>query len=59
MKIACLILDNTCFAYNNKCYKQVRGGTIGSSFTQILASIYMFDRRHDLIQWQEMDNAIY
>ena len=41
MKMARLILDNNCFAYDNKYYKQIRGGAMGSAFTQVLANIYM------------------
>ena len=59
MKIACLILDNNCFAYTNKCYNQVRDGAVDSVFIQMVPNIYMFDRKHDLIQYQEMDNVIY
>lgn len=43
MKMARLILDTNCFAYKNKYYKQIRGGAVGSAFTQVLANIYMFE----------------
>ncbi|CAF4832716.1 unnamed protein product, partial [Rotaria sp. Silwood2] len=59
MKMARLILDTNCFAYNNKYYKQIRGGAMGSAFTQVLANIYMFEWELDLIQHQEMHNGIY
>lgn len=59
MKIARLILDTNCFAYNNKYYKQVRGGAMGSAFTQVLANIYMFEWEQDLIQYQETHYGIY
>lgn len=59
MKMARLILDTNCFAYNNKYYKQVRGGAMGSAFTQVLANIYMFEWEQDLIQYQETQNEIY
>ncbi|CAF1607606.1 unnamed protein product, partial [Didymodactylos carnosus] len=42
MKVARLILDTNCFAYNNKYYKQIRGGAMGSAFTQVLANIYIY-----------------
>jgi hypothetical protein len=48
-KMARLILDTNCFAYNNKYYKQIRGGAMGSAFTQVLANIYMFEWEQDLI----------
>ena len=44
MKMARLILDTNCFAYNNKYYKQIRGGAMGSAFTQVLANIYLYVR---------------
>ena len=39
MKMARLVLDTNCFAYQNKYYKQIRGGAVGSTFTQVLANI--------------------
>ena len=59
MKMARLILDTNCFAYNNKYYKQIRGGAMGSAFTQVLAYIYMFEWEQDLIQHQEIHHGIY
>jgi hypothetical protein len=59
MKMARLILDTICFAYNNKYYRQVRGGAMGSAFTQVLANIYMFEWEQDLIQHQEIYHGIY
>lgn len=50
MKMARLILDHNYFAYNNKYYRQVRGGAMGSAFTQVLANIYMLEWEQDLIQ---------
>ena len=59
MRMARLILDTNCFAYNNKYYRQVRGGAMGSAFTQVLANIYMFEWEQDLIQHQLNRNEIY
>jgi hypothetical protein len=59
MKMARLILDTNCFAYNNKYYKQIRGGAMGSAFTQVLANIYMLEWEQDLIKYQELHNEIY
>ncbi|CAF5166040.1 unnamed protein product, partial [Rotaria sp. Silwood1] len=59
MKMARVILDTNCFAYNKKYYKQIRGGAMGSAFTQVLANIYMFEWEQDLIQYQETHNGIY
>ena len=59
MKLARLVLDNNCFVYNNKYYKQIRGGAMGSAFTQVLANIYMHDWEQDLIEYQARNNGIY
>ena len=50
MKMARLILDTNGFAFNHQYYKQIRGGAMGSAFTQILANIYVFEWEQDLIQ---------
>ncbi len=59
MKMARLILDNNCFAYNNKYYRQIRGGAMGSAFTQVLANIYMLEWEQELIQHQIEYQEIY
>ncbi|CAF3167240.1 unnamed protein product, partial [Rotaria sp. Silwood2] len=59
MKMARLILDNNCFAYNNKYYKQTRGGAMGSAFTQVLANIYMYEWEQDLLKHQALNKEIY
>lgn len=59
MKMARLILDTNCFAYKDEYYRQIRGGAMGSAFTQVLANIYMFEWEQDLIQHQEMHHGIY
>ena len=60
MKMARLILDTNCFAYNNKYYRQIRGGAMGSAFTQVLADICMFEWEQGLIQQhQEIHPGIY
>ena len=59
MKTARLILDTNCFAYNQKYYRQIRGGAMGSAFTQVLANVYMYEWEQDLIQYQKQHNGIY
>ena len=59
MKVACLILDTNCFAFNHPCYKRIRGGVMGSAFTQVSANIYMFEWEQDLIQYQRSYHEIY
>ncbi|CAF5025666.1 unnamed protein product, partial [Rotaria sp. Silwood1] len=59
MRMARLVLDTNIFAYENKYYRQIRGGAMGSAFTQTLANIYMLDWEQKLIQDQEADKEIY
>ena len=37
MEMARLVLDTNCFVYDDKCYRQVRAGAMGSPFTMTLA----------------------
>jgi hypothetical protein len=59
MKMARLILDTNTFVYNKKYYRQIRGGAMGSAFTQVLANIYMFEWEQKLIQHQDKHKEIY
>lgn len=59
MKMARLILDTNCFVFNDKYYKQIRGGAMGSAFTQVLANIYMLEWEQDFIQHQRVNHEIY
>jgi hypothetical protein len=59
MQMARLILDYNYFVYNNKYYKQVRGGAMGSAFTQVLANIYMLEWEQNLIDHQKTHNEIF
>ena len=58
-KLARLVLETNCFVYNNKYYIQVRGGAMGSAFTQVYANIYMLEWEQELIQHQAEHNEIY
>jgi hypothetical protein len=59
LRMARFVLDTNCFVYNNKYYKQIRGGAMGSAFTQVLANIYMLEWEQDLIEHQKKHNGIY
>ena len=59
MRMARLILDTNYFAYNDKYYRQVGGGAMGSAFTQVLANIYMLEWEQELIEYQLAKNEIY
>ena len=59
LRLARLVLDNNYFAYNQKYYKQIRGGAMGSPFTMVLANIYMFEWEQTLIQHQQHHQELY
>jgi len=40
IRLACVVLEINCFVFDNKYYKQIRGGAMGSPFTMTLANIY-------------------
>ncbi|CAF1439059.1 unnamed protein product [Rotaria sordida] len=42
IRLACLILDTNCFVFDNKYYKQIRGGAMRSPFTMTSANIYIY-----------------
>jgi hypothetical protein len=58
-KLARLILEANCFVYDNKYYIQVRGGAMGSAFTQVFANIYMLEWEQELIEHQLSHKEIY
>lgn len=58
-KLARLVLETNCFVYKNKYYIQVRGGAMGSAFTQVFANIYMLEWEQELIRHQAEHNEIY
>ena len=59
MKIDRLILNANCSAYQNRYYKQIHGGAMGSAFTQVLANIYMLEWEQDLKEDQRKHHEIY
>lgn len=59
IQLACLVIETNCFAFNNKYYKQIRGGAMGSPFTLTLANIYMYEWEQSLIQHQQDRNELY
>jgi hypothetical protein len=60
MTMTCVVLDTNCFLYGNKYYKQIRGGAMGSVFTQLLVNIYMLEwEEHDSIEHQTLEKEFY
>ena len=59
MRMARLVLDTNCFAYEGKYYLQTRGGAMGSPFTMSLANIYMLEWEQLLIKHQLSKQELY
>jgi hypothetical protein len=59
MQMARLVLDTNCFAYDGKYYLQIRGGAMGSAFTQTLANIYMLEWEQPLVKHQQSHSEVY
>jgi hypothetical protein len=41
-ELGSIVLEKNVFVYNNKFYRQILGGAMGSSFTLTLANIFMW-----------------
>ena len=59
MKMARLVLNTNCFAFETKYYQQIRGGAMGSPLTMTLANIYMYEWEQTLIEYQQTHNELY
>ncbi|CAF0939119.1 unnamed protein product [Didymodactylos carnosus] len=59
MKLARLVLDTNCFVYDEKYYRQIKGGAMGSPFTMTLANVYMFEWEQPLIDLQTSQGELY
>ena len=58
-KLARIVLTENVFIYENKYYRQVIGGAMGSSFTLTLANIFMWDWEQELVEHQRNSNELY
>lgn len=58
-RLARIVIEENVFKYNNKFYKQVVGGAMGSAFTLTLANIFMWKWEHKLAFFQNVYNEIY
>ena len=59
MKMARIVLDTNCFAYEDKYYQQIRGGAMGSPLTMTLANVYMLEWEQTLVEHQISQNELY
>ncbi|CAF1531351.1 unnamed protein product, partial [Adineta steineri] len=58
-KLARIVLTENVFVYNNKFYRQILGGAMGSAFTLTLANTFMWKWEKELIRQQAASNEIY
>ena len=58
-QLARLVLTENVFIYENKYYRQIKGGAMGSPFTLTLANIYMWHWDQKLVQIQHDSNELY
>jgi hypothetical protein len=59
LKLARLVLDTNYFVYDNKYYRQIKGGAMGSPFTMTLANVYMLEWEQPLIESQLNQGELY
>ena len=59
LRLARIVLDTNTFAYNDKYYRQIKGGAMGSPFTMVLANIYMLKWETSLINHQASHSELY
>jgi hypothetical protein len=59
LQLARLVLDTNCFVYDNKYYRQIKGGAMGSPFTMTLANVYMLEWEQPLIELQRSQGEVY
>ena len=58
-KLARIVITENVFTYENKFYRQVTGGAMGSAFTLTLANIFMWKWEKEFVRRQEASNEIY
>lgn len=58
-ELARIVLTENVFVYNDKFYRQVKGGAMGSPFTLTLANIFMWDWEQKLVNKQKQSNELY
>jgi hypothetical protein len=58
-KLARIVITENVFIYENKFYRQVGGGAMGSAFTLTLANIFMWKWEKQLVDRQLASQEIY
>jgi hypothetical protein len=57
--LASIVLKENAFVYNNKIYRQTTGGAMGSSFTLVLANIFMWKWEKPFVRLKEINGEFY
>ncbi|CAF4941737.1 unnamed protein product, partial [Rotaria socialis] len=57
--LAAIVLQENVCVYNNKIYKQMLGGAMGSSFTLTLANIFMWKWQKEFVRRQDISGEFY
>ncbi|CAF3397453.1 unnamed protein product, partial [Rotaria sp. Silwood2] len=57
--LARIVLTENVFTYNNKYYRQIKGGAMGSPFTLTLANIFMWHWEQNLVAIQKTSGSLY
>jgi hypothetical protein len=58
-QLAELVLTENVFVYDNKYYRQILGGAMGSPFTLTLANIFMWEWEKRIVEEQQNAGEIY
>jgi hypothetical protein len=58
-KLARIVITENVFIYENKFYRQIIGGAMGSAFTLTLANIFMWNWEKERVRRQLASNEIY
>ncbi len=58
-QLARIVLTENVFIYENKYYRQVIGGAMGSPFILTLENIFMWDWEQELVENQRYSNELY
>ena len=56
--LAHIVLTENVFTYNDKYYRQIKGGAMGSPFTLTLANIFMWHWEQKLVEKQKSSNEL-
>jgi hypothetical protein len=57
--LARIVLTENVFIYENKYYRQIKGGAMGSAFTLTLANIFMWEWEQNVAEKQRNSNELY